>query len=455
MSVAFTLLAFLQYIVFAAIHFLAYKLVPCMNSLSEQQTRWAMLDHLLPTSGELVRLFMFKFLLKYNNIKSLFNCLDQTPPTISTVNDVTVSCGDDLSPSVTGTPIVSDNVDSDVQLSFVDQPSISCMLRRVWTAVDTAGNDASYVQTITFTNPMPPIILAPNSVAIPCGSIETAIQDVGRATLSVTHPCGRPLTTTFTDSSTVTACGFNFTRTWTIQDDCGSRSTFQQTIRVLHQQFPDSPSNGQLNVRLDEPLLWPQYPGATTYRVYVWIFESERPQEPTSIVQRRRYTTPTNYPQATRLLWQIEYVIQDLNMTIPSPIWGFQTQSLPNLAATTVEVPSFAFSGQQFDVSWTVTNLGNLGITTTTYWYDSLYIGPTNDFSLSRRVQRVFQRRFIDPQDGYVSEATIDLFPSEVGTIYVFIVVDSSYQVRMCLYSGPVQQIGQTHDIVYKFFSTL
>ena len=347
-------------------------------------------------------------------------------------------------------PTATDSFNSDIDLNYVDQTSGSCTLRRVWTAVDGAGNSASRVQIITFTNPRPPQIIASNLVLIPCGSVEDAIQDIGRASLNVTHPCGRPVTTTFVDSTIVNMCGFDFTRTWSIQDDCGSRSTFLQTIRVLPQQLPDSPANGQLNVRLDEPLLWPQFPSATRYKVYVWMLGTERPQEPTATVSRRQYRPSTSYPQATRLLWQIEYVIGE-NMTIPSPVWGFETQSLPDLAVTNIEVPPVAFSGQQFDVSWNVINVGNLSVSFSNIWYDSLYIGPTTDFSLSRRTQQVRQRRFVDPQDGYVSQATIDLFPYEVGTFYVFVVVDSSYRVCLCRYVAMAMIQYNTVKLVYSY----
>ena len=341
---------------------------------------------------------------------------------------MSVVCGTDFSPATTGTPTATDNEAANPTITFVDQPTSMCAIRRIWTATDNANNSASLTQTISFTNPQPPNVSSPNEIAIPCGSVEEVIQDVGQATLNVIHPCGRPITLSFSDSSVVNRCGFTFTRRWMIQDDCGSSSTFLQLIRVLQQQFPDSPANGQINTRLNEPLLWPQYPGATSYHVYVWVHGTERPQMPTAVVSTRLYYPSTNFPSGTRMLWQIEYIVND--DIVPSPIWGFETQTVPDLAVTNIEVPSVAFSGQQFDVSWTIANHGNRGISINNIWYDAVYIGRDNNFGHSRRVALIRQRRFVDPSDGYIAEYTIGLSPEDIGNFYVFIVTDIYRQVR-------------------------
>ena len=337
-------------------------------------------------------------------------------------------CGTDFSPAATGMPTATDNEAINPTITYVDQPTSMCAIRRIWTAADNANNSASLAQTISFTNPQPPTISAPSEIAIPCGSVEEVIQDIGQTTLNVTHPCGRPITLSYSDSSVVNRCGFTFTRTWTIQDDCGSSSIFLQLIRVLQQQFPDSPANGQINTRLNEPLLWPQFPGATSYHIFVWVHGTDRPQVPTAVVYTRQYYTSTNFPSGTRMLWQIEYVTSDDN-TVPSPVWGFETQSVPDLAVNDIEVPPVAFSGQQFDVSWTVVNNGNRGISINNNWYDGIYIGRSSNFGQSRRVGLIRQRRFVDPSDGYIAEYTVFLPPEDIGNFYVFITTDVYRQV--------------------------
>ena len=348
-------------------------------------------------------------------------------------NDVTLTCGSDYTPNAIGRPTVSDNEDPNPSLTHQDQPSSMCTVQRVWTTTDEAGNSASVTQTITLTSPQPPQITAPSEIAIPCGSVEDAIQTAAQTNLMVIHPCGRPLTVTYNDSTTIDRCGFTFTRTWTAQDDCGSISTFAQTIRVLDQQFPDGPENGQVNTKLNEPLLWPQFPGATSYQVYVWRYGTDKPNQPTTVTSTRVYIPSTKYAPGTRYLWQIEYDT-GVNTTVPSPIWGFETQSFPDLTVTTITVPPYAFSGQDFQLSWTVINIGNLS-SGVTHFYDAVYLGRTTDFSSSRRAEIIRQNRIIDPQDGYQSSATVSLRNSDIGNFYLFVETDIYYHVSH-VYSG-------------------
>ena len=357
------------------------------------------------------------------------HALDTEAPMLSVLSDVTLSCTEDFSPAAIGTPTATDNQDSAPILIHRDEPAEMCSIRRIWNATDHAGNSAILVQTISITSPQPPRILAPSEVAVPCGSVEDALNNAERLDLIVIHPCDRPVVTSFMDSAPIDRCGFTFTRTLIVQDDCGTSKTLQQTIRVLDQQLPDSPTNGQVNVKLNEPLLWPQFPDATSYRVYVWMFGRERPLQPTAVVSTRMYVPPVNYPPGTRLLWQIEYVT-NANATTPSPVWGFETQSFPDLTVVDVQIPSIAFSGQLLDISWTVLNVGNLSIRAFA-WSDYVYLEETPEFTGRRRVAQIQQRRFVDPQDGYSSQATIFLAPSDIGAFYIFVIADGSRQVSM------------------------
>lgn len=354
-------------------------------------------------------------------------CTDTAPPTISLLNDVSLVCGEDISPEAIGVPVVTDNQDADPTLTFEDQASDGCSVVRTWTAVDDAGNEAVVVQTISFTNPQPPQVLSATDIAIPCGDVEDAIQIAEASNLMVIHPCGRPVTVNFSDSTSIDRCGFTFTRFWEIRDDCGTSTSFQQNIRVLDQQFPESPAIGQVNVGLFDPLLWPQFPGAYSYEVYVWVFGTERPSAPTEVVSTLRYDPLTAYPPGTSLLWQIEYVT-GVNTTVPSPVWGFTTQAFPDLTVTDITLPDVAFSGQDFEVSWTVINIGNI-TTGVSSWFDTIYIGFTTDFSDSQFVKSVIQNRLIDPQDGYMSQTTINLAEEDIGNRYVFVETDRFRQV--------------------------
>lgn len=306
-------------------------------------------------------------------------------------------------------------------------PFIGCTFTRIWNATDSAGNTIIANQSIRFSSFQPPVVLSPSQIAVACGSIEDASTSLAHNTLSVSHPCNRPTVTSYMDSVNITQCGFSFTRVWTVADDCNQSISFRQNIRVLNQQFPDHPMNGLINARLDETLIWPQFPGATSYRVFVWPEAVERPTMPVAVTFQRSYYPHTNYPPGTRMLWQIEYIV-GANETIPSPIWGFETEPRPDLQVIDVTVPAFAFSGQSFDVRWTVVNRGNLSVTVS-FFTDAIYWGRTSSFSDSRLVRTVTQRRFLDPNDGYNSETSVNIQDSDIGIFYVFVFTDLRYYV--------------------------
>ena len=338
------------------------------------------------------------------------------------LSNTTLSCNEDLSPVRTGTPTVIDNLDLNPLLQFTDYPVTSCGITRLWNATDAAGNNATVAQGISIINPLPPVVQDSKDISIPCGSVESIISSPQYTNLTVVHPCGRPIIKTFTDSAQIDRCGFTFQRTWYIQDDCGSNVTFQQTIHILDQQLPDNPADRQVNVAINEILLWRQYPGAVSYRVYIWARSDNRPSQLTSEVTVLQYTPQSLFYPGTWYNWQIEYVI-GTDMTVQSPIWSFETRPYPDLIVTAITLPEMAFSGQTFEVSWTVENIGNLS-TGSSLWYDGLYIGPTTEFRSSRRAAVVVHRSFLDPQDGYTASGTIRLNPTDLGSYYVHIETD-------------------------------
>ena len=351
--------------------------------------------------------------------------IDYTPPEITNIVNVTIPCGGDYSPSAIGSPTVTDNEDISPTVDYRDASTVNCSLNRLWIASDDAGNSASATQLVKFTSPQPPVVTSSSQTTVACGSIEDANSNLEHNMISVHHPCGRPVTVNFMDSANLTQCGFSFSRAWVVTDDCGRSALFTQIVRVLGQQFPDSPPNGLLNAPVSTPLMWPQYPSATSYRVFVWPQSlEERPSEPTTVTSLRMYFPNPHYPPGTRMLWQIEYVLGEFDTIVPSPVWGFETVPKPDMEVASVDVPSFAYSGQSFDVVWTVLNTGNLSVTN--FFYDDVYLSRTTSFSDSRHVRRVFQSRFLDPQDGYSSMAEINLAHADIGVFYVFVMTDAT-----------------------------
>ena len=384
-----------------------------------------------PISGQLVMMFIHKKCLCYQYLIMIFS-IDVIAPNITMLSNITLSCNEDLSPVRAGTPTALDNLDSNPLLHFTDSPVQSCGIVRIWNATDAAGNSATVTQGISIVNPLAPIIQDPQVVSIPCGSVESITSSPEYNNLTVIHPCGRPTTAIFTDSAPIDRCGFTFDRTWFVQDDCGSNITFQQTVHILDQQLPDNPADRQVNVAVNELLRWFQYPGAVSYRVYIWPVGNSRPDLWISEVTALQYYPLRSLYPGTQYNWQIEYVT-GTNMIIPSPVWSFETRSYPDLTVTSISLPTMAFSGQTFDVSWVVENVGNLSSSSST-WYDAVYIGPSTDYRSSRRAAVVARRSFIDPNDGYTASGTVRSNPTDLGTFYVSVETDIYRSVNIYYY---------------------
>ena len=342
--------------------------------------------------------------------------LDRTLPVIGQLGNRSVACGSSYDPIVTGYPTRSDNRDPSPKLTYKDIAGSGCSVKRNWTLVDDAGNKAEMIQFIIFISKRAPEITFEANTVVPCGSTSeiTGNGGVFNQAIKVVHPCNRTVKITFQDSNVVDRCGFTFTRTWTVLDDCGEKATATQTIEILPLQVPESPQNSELNVDLNKVLRWPQYPGAVSYQVYIWYYGRSKPNTPSSIESFRRYIPDKPYQSGSRILWQIQYVLGS-GKQIPSPVWGFKTISFPDLAVIAVTVPSYAFSGNTFDISWRVKNIGNIS-TGVAIWYDAVYISR-----FQNRDQANLATTFLDPGDWYSSKTTLSLKENDLGNRYVFI----------------------------------
>ena len=328
-----------------------------------------------------------------------------------------------------------DNMDSMVSVSYRDVPAAGCRVHRIWSAVDEADNIAMETQVISFTNPRALNVMAATVAVIPCGSISEILDAANKLSESfvITNYCERPIDISFMDASDINRCGFIFTRNWFVEDDCGMRTSFQQTIRVLDPQQPDRPNNGETNVELSQVLRWPQYPGAVSYKVFVWRYGSQQPDNATVEVTMRYYRPSEPYSPGTRFLWQVMYSI-NASTVIPSPIWGFETRSFADFVVQSLSIPPYAYSGTEFELSWNVINLGNISSTTPT-WYDAVYLGRNADGSDKVRVTLLRETRYLDPQDGYISTTSIMLDEDDLGNFFVFVGTDVYHAV------SPVQII--------------
>src|SRR5690606_27763754 len=163
---------------------------------------------------------------------------DNTAPSVTCPDDITVDCNGDTSPASTGQASVTDNCsDTTTQLLFTDDftpgncPS-NYTIHRTWSSADSCGNVGNCVQTITVADDTPPSITCPTDVTVECDD-DIEPNDLGEAT--ATDDCTpTEIAITHSDSIVNPSCANThfLWRQWTATDPCGNTASCIQTIRV-------------------------------------------------------------------------------------------------------------------------------------------------------------------------------------------------------------------------------
>ena len=166
---------------------------------------------------------------------------DDTAPTITCPDDVTLDCPADTMPSNTG---IATGVDlcSTTAISYSDDvtPGLcpnTYSIVRTWTATDDCGNTIECNQNILVIDETDPVISCPGNVTLDCPA-DTSVSMTGVAT--ATDECNTPPDVTYDDVVLPGTCPNTFTleRTWTATDACGNTSSCVQVITVKDDTDP-------------------------------------------------------------------------------------------------------------------------------------------------------------------------------------------------------------------------
>jgi hypothetical protein len=148
-------------------------------------------------------------------------------------NEFTYECNTDI-PVVT--PIVTDNC-GEVSLSFVDGEQVQgdCPQAfgfiRTWTATDECGNSATFTQAIEVVDTTAPLASGEAEIEAPC-------DDFNNLYISATDNCALEVDITWQDVLVSGGCAGTVIRTYTLTDECGNSSTFQQIIGLTDEVPP-------------------------------------------------------------------------------------------------------------------------------------------------------------------------------------------------------------------------
>jgi uncharacterized repeat protein (TIGR01451 family) len=185
----------------------------------------------------------------------VFQVRDTLAPVISGVGPAgALQCGQAM---VFSSPTAADTCDPNPSLTFADVTTPgacpqSFVVTRTWTATDACGNSSQASQSVTVSDPNPPVISGVGgAVTRQCSG------NLAFSSPSASDACDPSPSLTFVTVTTPGACpqSYVMTRTWTATDACGNTAQASQVITVqdtVAPQFSGVGSNGtrQCNVGL-------------------------------------------------------------------------------------------------------------------------------------------------------------------------------------------------------------
>src|SRR6185369_13581203 len=160
---------------------------------------------------------------------------DTVPPAIVCPADITLECTVAPTIDITGLATATDTCSAITNISFVDAfATTNCtgkgMILRTWSAMDSCGNSNGCVQTISFKDTVPPVIVCPADITLEC-TVAPTTEITGRAT--ATDTCSVITNISFVDAYCSTNCTGKemILHTWSAQAACGNINGCVQTIR--------------------------------------------------------------------------------------------------------------------------------------------------------------------------------------------------------------------------------
>jgi hypothetical protein len=165
--------------------------------------------------------------------------VDDAAPVFSAPADITVNCGDDISPASLGEVTSATDCNS-YTISFNDatmfnmDPCIGEMIARTWRVADDCGNEAIDIQIITIVD-----AVAPSFAQVPADTTISCDALVPTSDVVAQDDCGS-VTVSSSEETLDGECAGSATilRTFTAVDPCGNSSQYVQTITVIDTVAP-------------------------------------------------------------------------------------------------------------------------------------------------------------------------------------------------------------------------
>jgi len=158
---------------------------------------------------------------------------DTTPPSVSPLNGIVVSCAGQVPAPNTGIVQAGDNCGGVLVTHLGDQSdgkTCGTRITRTYRVTDACGNRTDVTQVITVDDRTAPVITqSPGPVAVTCSG-DIPVADVN--SVRATDNCGTATITFLGDTSDGKTCPTTITRRYRAADTCGNATTVTQIITV-------------------------------------------------------------------------------------------------------------------------------------------------------------------------------------------------------------------------------
>jgi hypothetical protein len=214
-------------------------------------------------------------------------------------------------------------------------------------------------------------------------------------------------------------------------------TTYELTSRfmadfVIDPPLPASnptPISGTINVDRLPVLSWSPGRNTQSFDLYLWRSDQTVPATPIlEDTQAIRYTVNTILDLGTTYYWRIDS--HNLHGKTIGDVWQFTVLNYSDLQVSQIDTPLSVYSGNKFEIAWTVTNTG-LGETTNDAWYDRLYISAASHWesSTARLLGSYSNVSYLGSEDDYDNTVTVTMPLDCMGSYYVYIVTDATNRI--------------------------
>ncbi|MBK9108321.1 MAG: PKD domain-containing protein [Saprospiraceae bacterium] len=164
---------------------------------------------------------------------------DHNPPNIQCPPNITVDCGESTLPVITGSPVVTDNLDPNPIVGYsefiVQMTPCYKEILRDWSATDFCGNVIHCQQTIVQSDTKAPQISCPGAISLDCNS---SLDPLNTGSPTVIQECQNTHTSTYSDNILSNGCPKHIQRIWTVSDACGNSTKCAQDIFLFDNTTP-------------------------------------------------------------------------------------------------------------------------------------------------------------------------------------------------------------------------